>query len=64
VGEESVGTDLSSRADNQTIRAADWQRYERSQDVGKDADRISIGINVFGDATAWIDDVRIELVGK
>ena len=44
------------------IRSAQWQRYEIVGTVDEDAEWMNIGIMVFGEATAWLDDVRIEIL--
>jgi hypothetical protein len=42
------------------IVSGEWQRYQIAGDVSEDAERICLGFMVFGGATAWIDEVRIE----
>ena len=44
------------------ITSREWSRYEITGMVDADADDINIGLMVFGEATAWLDDVRFELL--
>lgn len=41
-----------------------WTRQEIVLDVPADAVGIALGLNLHGDGQAWIDDVRIEVVGS
>ena len=44
------------------IRSADWARYEITGVVDADAEEMSVGIMVFGEANAWFDNARFEIV--
>ncbi len=44
------------------IRWADWDRFEIECAVSGDAARMYLWISVYGTATAWLDDIRIEVI--
>jgi len=46
------------------IRSSQWSGYRIIGDVEPDADRINVGLMVFGPATAWIDSISFEVVGN
>jgi C-terminal processing protease CtpA/Prc len=46
------------------IRGKSWSEYEIEGDVAKDAERLVLGIMVFGDAPAWLDDVSLQVEGE
>jgi tetratricopeptide (TPR) repeat protein len=51
---------LFDNMDDRPIRSAEWHRYEIVGPVPDDAEYIVVGMMVFGEATAWLDDIRIE----
>ncbi|MFN0242083.1 MAG: serine/threonine-protein kinase [Planctomycetota bacterium] len=51
-----------TNAQGPAIRTDDWQHYDVVKHIESDTNRIAIGIDVFGDAEAWIDEVTIEVV--
>ena len=40
----------------------DWTRYEVAVDVPVEADRIELGLNLFGPGTVWLDDVALDVM--
>ena len=40
----------------------DWARYEVSLSVPGEADRIEVGLNLFGPGIAWLDDVALDVM--
>ncbi|MFG0315397.1 MAG: tetratricopeptide repeat protein, partial [Phycisphaerales bacterium] len=44
------------------IRWPEWDRFEIECDVKSDSARMLIRLTVYGNATAWLDDVRIEVI--
>ena len=46
------------------IRSSDWQRHEIFRTVDDDAETVNIGLMVFGGATAWLDDVKFEILDE
>ncbi len=50
--------------DDRPIREPEWNYFEITGDVATDAERINIGMIVFGSGKAWIDDVSFEALGN
>jgi C-terminal processing protease CtpA/Prc len=48
--------------DDRPITKSEWQYYDSTEDVGRDAAALNIGMLVFGHGSACIDDVSIEIV--
>jgi C-terminal processing protease CtpA/Prc len=44
------------------IQAVVWQYFDITGDVDSDADRINIGLMLFGTGKAWIDDVSFDVL--
>ncbi len=63
-----AGTDAILAFDNMNSRrirwTRDWQEAEVVLDVAQEARTITFGLSLAGNGTAWLDDVRIEIVGK
>ena len=60
-----IGTPKSIAFDNmmdRPIRSDEWGRYEIILDVDEKADSILAGLIVSGEAKAWLDDARMEIV--
>ena len=62
-------TDLTSEASasfddtvDRPILSPDWQEYEVTSEIQRDAHVLSFGLAIFGDGKAWLDDVRLEIV--
>lgn len=53
---------LFDNMNDRPIRSAEWARYEISGRVHDDAEGLAMGLMVLGEATAWMDDVRFEVV--
>jgi C-terminal processing protease CtpA/Prc len=45
------------------IRNAEWADYQIEGDVAPDAERIVFGLLLAGPGAAWLDDVRLEVLG-
>ena len=45
------------------IKSSRWSEYRITGDIDADAQRINVGLMVFGPATAWIDSISFEVVG-
>jgi hypothetical protein len=50
--------------DDRPIRGKTWGGYEIAGDVARDAEKIFLGLIVFGAAPAWIDDVSLQAEGE
>jgi serine/threonine protein kinase len=46
------------------IVSADWGEYEIVGDIDADAEALNFGILLVGSGKAWLDDVRVDIVGK
>jgi hypothetical protein len=49
---------------NRPITARTWADYSITADVAEDAQRITLGLMTFDGATAWWDNVRVEVLGE
>jgi eukaryotic-like serine/threonine-protein kinase len=49
---------------DQVIAAPEWQDYQIVTEVERDARVLTFGLGMFGEGRAWLDDVRIEIVGS
>jgi erythromycin esterase len=62
------GTDAILTFDNMDSRricwTRDWQEVDVVLDVAQKARTITFGLILVGDGKAWVDDLRIEVVGK
>ena len=62
------GTDATLAFDNMNSRCIrwtrDWQEAEIVLDVARQARTITFGLVLVGNGKVWVDDVRIEAVGK
>lgn len=45
------------------IRQVEWDTYEIVGNLSADAEVLNVGLMIIGEATAWLDDVSIEIVG-
>jgi hypothetical protein len=54
--------DTAAMRKNAVRGTTDWARHELVLAVAQDADRIEVGLNLFGPGTAWIDDATLEVV--
>src|SRR5262249_34950196 len=50
--------------DDRPIRSKAWHDYEIAGNVARDAEKISLGLIVFGSAPAWIDAVSLRAGGE
>src|SRR5262245_30250142 len=50
--------------DDRPIRGKTWGDYEIAGDVARDAEKIFLGLIVFGASPAWIDDVSLRAEGE
>ncbi|HET8775563.1 MAG TPA: S41 family peptidase [Thermoanaerobaculia bacterium] len=46
------------------IHSAEWAYYEIAGDVAEDAELLNLGMMLYGEGTAWLDDVTLETVAK
>jgi hypothetical protein len=46
------------------VTSAEWKTYEIVTDVADDVSRIVLGVMLFGPGSAWVDDVKLEIVGE
>ena len=59
---EVDGLIVLNNMDGWPIRSSEWKRYGVVCRIYEDARSITIGAMALGNATAWLDDVRIEVV--
>lgn len=45
------------------LTSGEWTRAEIVGDISKEAEMLNIGLMVLGGATAWLDDVKVEILG-
>jgi hypothetical protein len=57
-------TGFFDNMDDRPIRRKAWGDYEIAGDVARDAQKIFLGLIVFGAAPAWIDDVSFRAEGE
>ena len=50
--------------DSRPIQSDQWKHYDIVVDVDEDAERMTVGMLVFGKTKAWIDDVSLEVIDK
>jgi hypothetical protein len=54
----------ANMSDRMVKGTTDWTRYEEVLDVPKDTVLLRVGITLRGPGQLWLDDVRMEIVGK
>ena len=59
-----AGAGFFDNMSDRPIRGKTWGDYQIEGDVARDAERVVLGILVFGDAPAWIDDVSLKAEGQ
>ena len=50
--------------DDRPVRSDSWVNYSTTLEVADDARTLNVGLMTFDGATAWWDDVRIEVLGE
>lgn len=54
--------DTAAMRKNAVRGTNDWARHELALPVAGDADRIEVGLNLFGGGIAWIDEATLDVV--
>jgi hypothetical protein len=62
--DRSSGRGAFDNMSNRPITAQAWADYSITVDVAGDAQRITLGLMTYDGATAWWDNVRVEVLGE
>ncbi|HVE51257.1 MAG TPA: hypothetical protein VNG69_16770 [Casimicrobiaceae bacterium] len=54
--------DTAPMLKNAIAGTTDWTRYELVLSVADEADRIEVGLNLYGPGVAWLDDMTLDVV--
>jgi hypothetical protein len=63
-GKDKTGLAFDNMQDRRIKGTKDWKQYEMVLDVPKDAAEVYFGILLAGKGQVWVDDFKLEAVGK